>query len=183
MLGMYHNNTKYSFALLYVCACNVTLECNNTFGLSVIDEPISICLLYRVPVFHSVHTHTHYHTSFVMKTLVSLYDYQCYACSFVCVCACVHVFVCVCVCVCVCVSIVGTSLDYEPPFHGLVSPDPSFEDMRKLVVVERRQPTIPNTWHQHEVYNYNYYNIAHLNLWLVDSKQFNALSHSLYNIT
>ena len=130
--------------------------------------------------YSTVYTHTHYHTSFVMKTLVSLYDYQCYACSFVCVCACVHVFVCVCVCVCV--SIVGTSLDYEPPFHGLVPPDPSFEDMRKLVVVERRQPTIPNTWHQHEVYNYNYYNVARLNLWLVDSKQFNALSHSLYDI-
>ena len=45
----------------------------------------------------------------------------------------------------------GTCLDYELPFQGLVPPDPSFEDMRRVVVVERRQPTIPNMWHQHEV--------------------------------
>lgn len=63
-------------------------------------------------------------------------------------------------CVCVCVSITGTSLDYEPPFHGLVPPDPSFEDMKRLVVVEKRQPTIPNTWHQHEVHQI----LSHVNL-------------------
>ncbi len=49
----------------------------------------------------------------------------------------------------------ATGVDQEPcyelPFQGLVPPDPSFEDMRRLVVIERRQPTIPNWWHQDEV--------------------------------
>ena len=43
---------------------------------------------------------------------------------------------------------VGVVLDYVLPFHGLVPGDPSFEDMKRLVVVERRQPDIPNEWQQ-----------------------------------
>lgn len=44
------------------------------------------------------------------------------------------------------VSIPGVAFDYELPFHGLVPSDPSFEDMKRIVVIERRQPTIPSEW-------------------------------------
>ena len=40
---------------------------------------------------------------------------------------------------------------YELPFQGLVPPEPSFEDMRKTVVVERRQPGFTNRWSTDEV--------------------------------
>ena len=45
----------------------------------------------------------------------------------------------------------GQCEDYELPFQGMVPPDPSFEEMRRLVVVEKRQPTIPTRWHNDEV--------------------------------
>ena len=41
--------------------------------------------------------------------------------------------------------------EYEVPYQGLVPPDPSFEEMKRCVVVERRQPTIPAWWGQDEV--------------------------------
>ena len=44
--------------------------------------------------------------------------------------------------------------DYEVPLQGMVPPDPTFEDMRRVVVVERRQPAIPPRWNtdSEEVY-------------------------------
>ena len=45
----------------------------------------------------------------------------------------------------------GTPGEYEIPFQGMVPPDPSFEDMHKVVVVERRQPVIPPRWNTEEV--------------------------------
>ena len=40
----------------------------------------------------------------------------------------------------------GIVEEYEPPFCGMVPPDPSFEDMRKVVCVDRLRPVIPNRW-------------------------------------
>ena len=45
----------------------------------------------------------------------------------------------------------GVPEDYEVPLQGMVPPDPSFEDMRRVVVVERRQPPIPPRWSSEEV--------------------------------
>ena len=45
----------------------------------------------------------------------------------------------------------GVPEDYEVPLQGMVPTDPSFEDMHRVVVVERRQPTIPPRWHTEEV--------------------------------
>ena len=45
----------------------------------------------------------------------------------------------------------GTPEAYELPFQGLVPPDPSFEDMKRLVVIERRQPPIPERWQKDQV--------------------------------
>ena len=56
------------------------------------------------------------------------------------------------------IFISGIAFDYELPFHGLVPSDPSFEDMKRIVVVERRQPAIPEQWHADVVrthYNHN----------------------------
>lgn len=36
--------------------------------------------------------------------------------------------------------------EYKPPFYEYVSSDPSFEDMRKVVVVDQMRPVIPNRW-------------------------------------
>ena len=41
--------------------------------------------------------------------------------------------------------------DYEPPFHGMVGQDPSFEEMRKIVVVDRMSPAIPEHWRNNDV--------------------------------
>ncbi|WAR11063.1 ACVR1-like protein [Mya arenaria] len=36
--------------------------------------------------------------------------------------------------------------EYKPPFWDAVPSDPSFEDMRKVVVVDQNRPVIPNRW-------------------------------------
>ena len=41
--------------------------------------------------------------------------------------------------------------EYEPPYHGMVGPDPSFEEMKKVVVVDGRRPTIPQHWKNDDV--------------------------------
>ena len=41
--------------------------------------------------------------------------------------------------------------DYQPPYHDLVPADPSLEDMRRVVCVDRQRPSIPNQWHSSEV--------------------------------
>ena len=47
--------------------------------------------------------------------------------------------------------IAGHVEPYQQPYFDLVQPDPSFEDMKKVVVDENRRPGIPNRWHQSEV--------------------------------
>ncbi|XP_025101817.1 activin receptor type-1-like [Pomacea canaliculata] len=36
--------------------------------------------------------------------------------------------------------------EYKPPFYECVSSDPSFEDMKKVVVIDQTRPVIPNRW-------------------------------------
>ena len=43
-------------------------------------------------------------------------------------------------------SVLGVTLDYELPFQGLVPADPSFEEMKRLVVEERTRPQIQDEW-------------------------------------
>lgn len=45
----------------------------------------------------------------------------------------------------------GHAEDYQLPYFDLVPSDPSFEDMKKVVVDDVRRPGIPNRWHQSEV--------------------------------
>lgn len=41
--------------------------------------------------------------------------------------------------------------DYQPPYYDCVPPDPSLEDMRRVVCLERRRPNVPNRWHSDPV--------------------------------
>ncbi|XP_039763996.1 TGF-beta receptor type-1 isoform X2 [Pararge aegeria] len=41
--------------------------------------------------------------------------------------------------------------DYQLPYYECVPPDPSLEDMRRVVCVERRRPVLPNRWHSDPV--------------------------------
>jgi len=40
--------------------------------------------------------------------------------------------------------------DYQPPYHELVPSDPSVDEMRRVVCVDRQRPSIPNQWQSTE---------------------------------
>lgn len=40
----------------------------------------------------------------------------------------------------------GIADDYQPPFYDAVNPDPSFDEMRKVVCMDEFRPEIPNRW-------------------------------------
>lgn len=46
----------------------------------------------------------------------------------------------------------GIAEDYLPPFGDSVPPDPSFEDMKKVVCSDGQRPIIPNRWSCDEVF-------------------------------
>lgn len=48
----------------------------------------------------------------------------------------------------------GISEEYQPPFFDMVPQDPSFDEMKKVVVTEKRRPTIPNRWVGDNVCNF-----------------------------
>ncbi|XP_064646369.1 activin receptor type-1-like isoform X2 [Lineus longissimus] len=45
-----------------------------------------------------------------------------------------------------CMTSGGIAEEYKPPFYDVVSNDPSFEDMRKVVGVDQARPSLPNRW-------------------------------------
>lgn len=44
----------------------------------------------------------------------------------------------------------GIFEDYQQPFYDVVPSDPSIEEMRKVVCVDRQRPSIPNRWQSFE---------------------------------
>lgn len=48
------------------------------------------------------------------------------------------------------VVLTGNYEEYQMPYYDLVPSDPTLEEMRKVVCVERRRPEIPNKWQSHE---------------------------------
>ncbi|XP_037069305.1 TGF-beta receptor type-1-like isoform X2 [Pollicipes pollicipes] len=44
----------------------------------------------------------------------------------------------------------GGACEYVPPYHDLVPADPSLEEMRRVVCVDRQRPSIPNQWQSSE---------------------------------
>ena len=49
------------------------------------------------------------------------------------------------------VIISGTSEEYKLPYHDKVLPDPSIEEMKKVVCIDRSRPVCPPSWQNHEV--------------------------------
>ncbi|XP_077301885.1 TGF-beta receptor type-1-like isoform X2 [Arctopsyche grandis] len=43
-------------------------------------------------------------------------------------------------------SIGGMHDEYQPPYFDMVPPDPAVEDMRRIVCIDQRRPSIPNRW-------------------------------------
>jgi hypothetical protein len=40
----------------------------------------------------------------------------------------------------------GVVEDQQAPYYDCVEPDPSFDEMRKVVCIEKMRPEIPNRW-------------------------------------
>ena len=53
-------------------------------------------------------------------------------------------------CVCLCLY-VGSYEEYQLPYFDQVPSDPTLEEMRRAVCVDKRRPEIPNKWQSHEV--------------------------------
>nr|QQL94315.1 TGF-beta receptor 1 [Urechis unicinctus] len=47
-------------------------------------------------------------------------------------------------------SIGGSYEEYQLPYHDMVPSDPTLDEMRQCVSIERRRPEIPNKWQSHE---------------------------------
>lgn len=47
--------------------------------------------------------------------------------------------------------VAGIAEDYQIPFYDKVPADPSFEDMKKVVVDDNQRPVLPNRWHSDPV--------------------------------
>lgn len=45
----------------------------------------------------------------------------------------------------------GVVQDYQVPFYDLVPSDPSFEEMKKVVVDSKMRPTVSSHWYNDEV--------------------------------
>lgn len=45
----------------------------------------------------------------------------------------------------------GIHDEYQLPFYDLVPSDPTIEEMRKVVCMDRQRPSIPNRWQSIEV--------------------------------
>lgn len=49
-------------------------------------------------------------------------------------------------------SFPGHAEEAQLPYFDLIPSDPTLEEVWKLVCVEQRRPSLPNTWSQHEVW-------------------------------
>lgn len=46
---------------------------------------------------------------------------------------------------------VGIYEEYHLPYYDMVPTDPSLDEMRRVVCLENRRPSIPNRWNSYEV--------------------------------
>ena len=54
----------------------------------------------------------------------------------------------------------GVAEEYQVPFYNCLPHDPSFEDVRKVVSVDRIRPDIPDRWQEDQVRTDVLYNYA-----------------------
>ena len=52
-----------------------------------------------------------------------------------------------------CFFILETGLceEYQVPYFDMLPGDPSFDEVRKVVLTEKRRPSVPNRWYRDEV--------------------------------
>jgi len=55
------------------------------------------------------------------------------------------------VCVFFSLKLKGIYEDYQLPYYDSATPDPTIEEMRKIVCVDKQRPAIPNRWQSNEV--------------------------------
>lgn len=41
--------------------------------------------------------------------------------------------------------------EYQLPYYDVVQPDPTIEEMRKVVCIDKQRPSTPNRWHASDV--------------------------------
>jgi len=51
--------------------------------------------------------------------------------------------------------LLGLCEEYQLPYYDMVPADPTHEEMRRVVTIERRRPDIANRWQSNEVMNFN----------------------------
>ena len=51
----------------------------------------------------------------------------------------------------------GLCEEYQRPYLHVLPSDPSFEDVKRVVVTEKRRPLMCSRWRQHEVTSYHYF--------------------------
>jgi len=47
--------------------------------------------------------------------------------------------------------LIGLCEEYQLPYYDMVPADPTHEEMRRVVAIERRRPDIANRWQSNEV--------------------------------
>ena len=52
---------------------------------------------------------------------------------------------------CTSVVVLGLCEEYQLPYHDMVPADPTHEEMRRVVAIDRRRPDIANRWQSNEV--------------------------------
>lgn len=52
-----------------------------------------------------------------------------------------------------CFSILETGLceEYQVPYFDMLPGDPSFDEVKKVVLTEKKRPSVPNRWYRDEV--------------------------------
>lgn len=48
-------------------------------------------------------------------------------------------------------NIGGIYDEYQLPYYDVVQPDPTIEEMRKVICTDKQRPSIPNRWHASDV--------------------------------
>ena len=142
--------------------CTIQVELWNNF------KPVALCPQNLVSVLDWIDMTSDFvkHTNFVWKHLLKLSPntYCSFWGSLVCNITVVSLMVMIPLAVCpfllwcnhflnYCFIVPETGMceEYQVPYFDMLPGDPSFDEVRKVVLTEKRRPSIPNRWHRDEV--------------------------------
>lgn len=49
------------------------------------------------------------------------------------------------------ISETGLCEEYQVPYFDMLPGDPSFDEVKKVVLTEKKRPSVPNRWYRDEV--------------------------------